>query len=578
MISGDHLVIKMKQKSFFVGLTIAAIGLLIFSMVAIAKVVNANPHNLATNLQPQAAQFLPRRSPLVASFLVNPDQLTLAAKLATKPSDRRSLNQEITNLKTQLKQTWALDYDQDLKPWLGSEVTLAVTTTDLDRDPNNGSQAGYLIAFATERPSLAQKYLDKFWQTQAQAGADLAFEQYQGVSLISTKTPNGGSSKSKSIEAIANARIGKFILFANDPSVIRNAINNLQAPSLALANNPDYLNSLKQFTDQGFALAYINPKEIKGLFAKVGVENSEILTANFNDSIPTALTLGFRTNDLGIEAETILAVNAASDIALSQTSAGIDILKYISGGSSLIVGNDLAKTFGYIFSLDLQINPALQQAIAKLEQTLDFTLSSESVNWITDQYAIALSPSIDPDLDPDLKNKQSQNWLLIAENKNPEKVKAAITQLDQDARTKSKFTVGEITIKDQPLTLWTKLNPIEASKTVTGKVALVHTEIATKTNNYVLISDSIATIETALTSSSILDSDPVFKTIASTIGTKNGLVYLNAQDLHSLITLKPPLKFFQNRLQSLAIGNTEIASSAETTFLHGQMILNWQRN
>jgi len=583
MISGDHLVIKMKQKSFFVGLTIAAIGLLIFSMVAIAKVVNANPHNLATNLQPQAAQFLPRRSPLVASFLVNPDQLTLAAKLATKPSDRRSLNQEITNLKAQLKQNWALDYDRDLKPWLGSEVTLAVTTTDLDRDPKNGSQAGYLIALGTEKPNLAQKNLDRFWQKLAQAGADIAFEQYQGVSLISTNS----KSASRSIEAIANARVGRFILFANDPSVIRNAINNLQAPNLALANNPDYLNSLKQFTDRGFALAYLNPalitKEIKGFLETLGVENAG-LPENLNDSFPTALTLGFRADDLGIKAETILALNSPTRIDASSPNPGIEILNYISGGSSLVIGNNLAKTIRSFFPSDLtvnapnqQVNPLFQQALSKLAQSLDFVLTPDSFSWITDQYAIALPPSTgNKDLNP--QDLQFPNWLVIAENKEPEKVKLAISQLDQEARTKSKFTVGEILIKDQPLTLWTKLNSIDATRTVTGKVAFVHTEIETKTNKYVLISNSIETIETALNGASIFDTDSPFKSIATAIGTKNGLVYLNAHDLHSFLTLKPPLNFFQNHLQSIAIGNTEISSTTETTFLKGEMILNWTKS
>jgi Protein of unknown function (DUF3352) len=176
----------MKRKSFFGKVAIAAIIIAILSLVALISVRNLNPQDrLAQNIQPQAAQFLPSRSPLVTSFVVNPERLILAAKLATKVSDRRSLSQEITNLKTQLRQTWQLDYDHDLKPWLGSEITFAITTSDLDRNPQNGLQAGYLIALSTEQPEVAKKYLNQFWQKQSQSGADLAFEQYQGVSIIS---------------------------------------------------------------------------------------------------------------------------------------------------------------------------------------------------------------------------------------------------------------------------------------------------------------------------------------------------------------------------------------------------------
>ncbi len=597
----------MKQKSFFVGLTVAAIVLLIFSIVAVTKVISANPKDLAVNLEPQAVRFLPKRSPLVASFLVNPDRLTLAAKLATKPSDRHGFNQEITNLETQLHQTWGLDYKQDLQPWLGSEVTLSVTTTDLDRDAKNGLQAGYLIALESSQSNLAQKHLDRFWQKQAQSGVDLTFEQYQGVSIISAKVTGANTNKSSEklsiepIKAIANAKIGKFVLFANDPRVLRNAINNLQAPNLALASSADYQNSLNHLNQstRGFAFAYINPQEIQGL-VEVKLEKNVNLEAD-PSKLPTNLMIGFMSRNLGIEAKTILASNTTSDLIPSVAAADPEILKYIAEGSSLLVGNNLAQTLSTITKL----NPKLEQTIAKLEQSLDLSLTLESFNWITDRYAIVIPANSAIDAShkskgdkskSELKSKgkfssnaQAPNWLLIVENKHPAQIKSVFAQLDRDARIKSKFTVGEISRGDRPLILWTKLNPVDASRNVTGKVALVHTEVATDSstdsNKYVFISNSISTIETALSSPSILETDSVFKAIATNIGSQNGLIYVNARDLkyffsqylpnQNLLSSKSPLSLLQ-RLQSIAIGNTKIISTPETTFLDGQMILNWR--
>jgi hypothetical protein len=627
-----------KQKSFFVGLTVTAIVLLIFSIVAVTEVLNANPQDLAVSLEPQAAQFLPKRSPLVAAFLINPDRLTLAAKLATKSSDRRSFNQEITNLKAQLLQTWGLDYERDLQPWLGSEVTLSVTTTDLDRDLKNGLQPGYLIALESSQPTLAQKHLERFWQKQAQAGADLAFEQYQGVSIISADVigMRGANDFGKrdsenllensprnlpkvSIEAIANAKIGKFVLFANDPSILRNAINNLQAPNLALASSTDYQNSLNHLNQstRGFALAYINPQEIQGLLGSEKNVNLEADLSKNLPKLPTNLMIGFKSRNLGIEAETILALNPTSDLIPSATPADSEILKYIAEDSSLLVGNNLAQTLDTI----TKINPQLTQTIAKLAQSLDLPLTLESFNWITDRYAIAIPANSSTKSASKSKSQaksnnksnnieaQAPNWLLITENKHPQQIKSVLAQLDRDARIKSKFTVGEIISGDRalnlPLTLWTKLNPIDTSRNVTGKVALVHTEVGSDSinkssikpdldlDNYIFISNSVSTIETALSSTSILETDSVFKAIATNIGSQNGLIYLNARDLkyflsqyllnqnlnqnlsQNLLSSKSPLSLLQ-RIQSIAIGNTKIVSTPETTFLDGQMILNWR--
>ena len=102
----------MKIKPVFVGIAVVGILLLALSLSAVGKVLGAIPREVLAGVktQPLAVKFLPQRSPLFLSFLVNPEKLGLFTQLAAPPSDRGDVRHELPNLKQQLRQNWLLDY------------------------------------------------------------------------------------------------------------------------------------------------------------------------------------------------------------------------------------------------------------------------------------------------------------------------------------------------------------------------------------------------------------------------------------------------------------------------------------
>jgi Protein of unknown function (DUF3352) len=328
---------------------------------------------------------------------------------------------------------------------------------------------------------------------------------------------------------------------------------------------------LRQLNATGFAFTYINPAEISSLITKK--EN----VVSWLKTQPN-LALGFNTDKLGIKAEAVLAVDAT--LNNPAPAADLEILKYIPKGSSLVVGSNLAQILNICKGGGFVLNAS--NAAKDAPNPLDGILDTKSFDWITDQYAIALTPQTDQKTHQTDKSdtvfNPAFNWLLIAKNAPNAQNLTAITKLDQNAR-QANLTVGEINTNNQNITLWAKLNPI--ADNVTGKVSLVH---ATN-EKYVLFSNSVQTLQTALALPSILDNDLKFKAIASAIGTKNGLVYVNAENLHNFPTLNPTLRFIQNQLQSLAIGkittlepNSGDLAANTPNFLHSQLIFNWTKS
>lgn len=475
----------MKIKPIFVGIAVIGVLLLVLSLSAVGKILGANPRDVLAGVktQPLAVKFLPLRSPLFLSFLVNPEKLELFTQLAAQPRDRSAVRHQLANLKQQLSQNWLLDYDRDIQPWIDREITLAVTDVDLDAQPANGLQTGYLLAFAAKDDELAKTSIDAFWQRLAVNGSDLGFEQYQGISILNT-------SFAEDKPAIAGTTLDDFVLFANDARVLHKAIDALQKPELGLASLANYRDRIAQF-DTGknigkVGLAYVNLAELGEELPK----ESLLMSLSFDKSgirAKTALTLASAKSEIAIAPQ-------ATQIKTSKKSSG-NIANAIPVSSSVIIGNNLGQTWQ---GLQNALIPEWKQAFAKAIAPI--SLEPSALAWAQNDYAIALLP----------KTNSAPDWLVVAKVEDANLTKTAIASLDDLVKTK--LTVGEISLKTQPVTIWTKLSASDKSG-VSGNVVAAHTQ----TKDYVYLSNSLTVLESALTlkSSESIANSKSFKTISA---------------------------------------------------------------
>jgi hypothetical protein len=448
------------KKSFLVGLTLYALVLLTLGIGLGGRVLTARTADLwsGARTEPLAVEFLPRRSPLMVSFLTNPERLERFGKLAVSPGRRGQFSQEWQQWQRSLKQTWLLDYPTDIQPWLGDEVTLAVTSFDLDRNPDNGKQPGYLLALSARNLPLAKQVMAQFWQRVIKQGEDLGFEQYQGIPLTFTN-------------AIASAQVGNFMIFANSPQVLRTAINDLQVPKLSLRNAELYRQSLDSL-DRGYdALAYVNVAEL-------------------GEGLPEAgLLMSLLPTPTGLRSQTALASLDLSLPTEGVTPVRREVVGTFPPGSSVLGGHDLAGAIAQVQTL-IRPYPQLQAyaglLVDRLTHNWGFPLDPKSLDWATGDYALAFLPT----------QSSRPEWVLFSEYGDAAAADAAIAQLDTTARTAAKLTVGDIALEQTKVTVWTKLTAIATQNdaAVAGTVVAVHAQ----TPKAVLISNSLGAIEETL--------------------------------------------------------------------------------
>ncbi len=284
----------MKFRSFFWLLITGAVVIFAIAIGSLGWIVTQSSINLVkggVNTFPQAAMFMPRQAPAMVSLLTNPEKLyawrEVSLPLKNRSSDRHQWHEWETSLLNKI----GFDYQQDFKPWLGDEITFGITSLDYDRNSSNGTQPGYLLAAATRNTNLAQESLRNFYSQKS----NVSIEQYKGANIISFQS----STKVKSNNTPwAGVVVGNFVLFANQPQILREAINQAQAVSLNLANTDYYQTALSQVKKPHVGVAYLNI-----LRTSAWLDKSSALTKPSPEQV---LSVSLAINQSGLAAETAL--------------------------------------------------------------------------------------------------------------------------------------------------------------------------------------------------------------------------------------------------------------------------------
>ena len=532
-----------RQRSFIGFIVAGAIALLLIAIAGFYWLFAKSPANLiASTGQPSAAIFVSKLSPAMVSLLVNPDRLQALEREG-----------ELSKLKTSLFAKSGIDYKEDVQPWLGNEITLAITTLDIDRDRENGQQPGYLLALATKQPEKSREFVELLFSKRALAGANLAVEQYKGVKLIYDNSQ-------PEQDLLAGAVVGEgFVLFANDPKVLRNAINNVQAPDLNLTSSPKYQKATKQLPKGGLAVAFLNLPIVakwQGLELPEQTYDSE--------------TISLALNPKGLLAETSFLSSSEIVSPSSPLSKPVGALQYvpvsaglaISGSNLSNLGNsDLAKLWrqatATIYGSEEDVVSRLAKPLADVQKRWGINLAEDIFSWVKGEYAIALLPA---------KEQTIPHWIFVVEKS--ESVEQGVARLDAIASSNG-LSINPLTIDKQKISAWTELTTATkksdvkegTSFSIETKVRGLHTTLG----NYEIFTSDLETMDEILTAkdNSLIDNPKFQDSIAAIHQPNQGYIYLDWTKSQNLLERQVPIlklvevlgKPFFDNLRSLTVSS-----------------------
>ncbi|MGK7902726.1 MAG: DUF3352 domain-containing protein [Hormoscilla sp.] len=378
------------------------------------------PEQDSTMTTPTTAMFVSKEATAMLSLLVNPQQFPTLGQ-----SKGDSSGAYLDQIKSSLLAASGLDYQKYIDPWVGDEITLAITSLDIDRDSDNGRQPGYLLVARTKDGQRARELLELFWQRQGVEGKDLAFASSNDIEIISCSQPLN----------IATAVVGaKFVLFANYPKVIREAINNVQVPDRNITNLANFQAS-GDLTEAKQGLIYLNipggKQKIQGVY----------------DSLAIAL----KVSKQGLLASTTLFAPVsqkltATDPAFSQP---VEALQYIPKGSAIVAASkDLAGMWEQLqrgISGYESLENLVGQSIADLQTRWDIDLPADVFQAVRGEYAGGLWP----------RKEDQTDWIFVAEKSSGE-TPELMARLQSIARQRG-YNIKELQVAGIAVSAWIKL-------------------------------------------------------------------------------------------------------------------------
>ena len=489
--------VRRSSRPFFTGLAVVVLSLVAVGAGGFWYLTASGPLTLlAGGDRPIAAAtvFVPAQSPLTISLLTRPERIVAFEQAVVDPDQRRQARREIDQLKQSLFDNTQIDYDRDIRPWIGNEITFALTDRDLEAD-RAGQQPGYLtlLEIAPERQRQAREFLQLFWQRQSLVSGPLRSERASGVRLLYADGPS---------PAVASALVGsQFVIFANDIRVLRRSVQVAQTAA-NLAQNRAYRETVDQLPPERIGLAYVDTVIARDIGRSVTQEVADTAPSQF-----AAINFSITTSGLVAKARLTEPVEPGGEgRALSEP---VEALAFLPADTTLaVVSTDLGQLAPSL--ADAGLPSSLLPDFLRLTPATDQATATASLwDWATTDYALGQVTS----------GKQT-DWILAVLRDTE-----GIAHLDEAANDQG-YSAVPVAIGEQTAIAWTRFKARsrhKVSDSLEAEVLGLHLQ----QDSYEIFASSVAAMEAALSAPqrSLLDASRFTEAIAPLAPINSGYFY-----------------------------------------------------
>ncbi|MBT9315454.1 DUF3352 domain-containing protein [Leptothoe spongobia] len=423
-------------------ITVAIAAFLVIGLHGCAQVAIpvGQSHDLHST---QLLEFVPKQSLFATVIDTNVE--------TNKVWQRSNLSDALFQAEKTIFGPYSIDLSEDIRPWLGDKVAVAITDKDLDRDRRNGRQVGYLLVAHAADGDALREFLELFWQRQSVSGPQPVLTAESGVPIIAGLVAQGS-------RQLATAVVGgRTLLVANDIKVLRQSLRVAQAPDLQLPGNdcctaawislriPEFLDWLGVATPEKLPL--MSAYQWQHLTAAIELYSQQLV-------IDTTLT--------GVNSHLSLSERARSTV------------KHQADGPNQYVPDSVAwAVMGY----DLQSLLTMVKDELAHYQRLPSPIQ-QGQRWLSTQLAQTLSEPLTQLLADDYAVGQLEDGtgLMAVRPMSP----TVVDRLDRIAGQQG-LTVSRLMLKGQSVTAWSRLKTrVDARNretTVETDLVGVHTKI-----------------------------------------------------------------------------------------------------
>lgn len=434
------------------------------------------------------------------------------------------VDQNLAQWRDRLFTANGFNYQQDIQPWVGKEVTVAVLPS--------GTSSSAVMLLPIANPNRAQELLTK----RQNAPSEVAQRDYKGIPIREFK------GQQNYFSAILDQRL---IAVSQDAKAIEQIIDT-DKNGASIAKTQGYGQSIAQLkVTQPFMQVYVNVPAATTALATNSIQPAlakGLLPLQNNQGIVGAVTLeseGIRFQGAGwLGSENKLRYKVENRAEKMPSLLPADTMLMASGGS--------LKQFWQDYSQGATTGSAtfLRQGI---NSTTGLDFDQDLIGWMDGEFSLSLLPTAAG------TTPASAGLVFLVQASDRQAADAALSKLDQAMSSKYGFQVGEGQVKGQPVVNW-----VSRFEAVTATRGWLNGNVA-----FLTISPGRGSSVTGAIvpqPEKPLAADPRFqKAIASQLTPSNGHFFANLDRLAnadsplSLPYLPPQATSFLQAMQSIGV-------------------------
>lgn len=408
------------------------------------------------SVMPVGANVVPQDALMVVSVSTEPDQWERLRSFGT-PRSQAAFDQNLAQFRDRFLTRRGLEFQRDVQPWVGKEVTLAVLSPQAGVTIPSPSQPALpansepmVLVLPIADPVKAKAVLD---QSPATKTGQWSTRKYKGIDIRETL---GSPDQSASIAALD----AQLVLVATTSKAIDQAIDTYKGGK-ALSSTPSYGDALGQInTERSWARIYVNipalvsssainsnrPVPSQGLMTQLQQNQGLAATATLEPDGIQFKTVWWLTPDSKQRFEGKNNAKMMPSRLPAETlrmASGSDLKQFwqefTQGASSSLVR--------YIFPQGLLSNPEkLRQGI---KSAVNLDLEDDLLNWMQGEFSLALIPSAQKSA-----TNSPTSLVFMVQSNDRRTAEKTLKQLDDVMASKYTFKVEAARIEGQSVVNW----------------------------------------------------------------------------------------------------------------------------
>ncbi|MFQ5945635.1 MAG: DUF3352 domain-containing protein [Anaerolineae bacterium] len=346
----------------------------------------------------QAAEILPEGTEVLVSLdlaiLDHEDFRNLQEIYLDNPDVRSALD----DLDRILQEGADISIEEDIQPWIGSQVVLAVPSL---RDIVRATivPPDVVVAAATRDREASDRFVAKLLAAEEREGRSYDEEDYQGVTLYVRQT---------SADEAVLATFSDWVVGSNSVRLVKEmvdlAVGTDDRPSLA--DNPAYGRVLSLLPAGPRVTFFLAPSDIIESLSRLSpVEFPQEQTQDLEALEAAAVAGTFQGEGIRFDAVATYDVERMTDrvrSALEQPASPNAVLQNVPADALLVLNGQNLSTVWSQVAQGLEGTPDFEETLADLEASLGFNIEEDVFSWMTGEWAFVLveAPSPDPTVPP----------------------------------------------------------------------------------------------------------------------------------------------------------------------------------